>query len=968
MIELRALGTVELKGTDGAALRAVLAQPKRFALLVYLAVHHFQGPRRRDAVIALFWPELDTEHARGALRQALRFLRRSLGAGVLNGRSEEELGIEHGTLWCDATAFEEACAAARWTQALELYRGDFFDGFFVSGASSQFDGWVAAERNRLQERAVVAALTLAARSENEGDSAAAVHWARRARALSPEDEGTLQRLIALLDRIGDRAGAVRAYEEFAGRVAANHEVDPSPETQALIRAVRLRAAEITPRAGLGALGHVPLRAPASAGVGDATVARGIRIPPWIRAATYAAIIIGAVALHVGLRRGSPVDTQPDVVAVLPFRVSGASAELTYLREGMIDLLAAKLAGDGGTRVMSPRTVMRAWRQAVSSDGEDLPEAAALGLARRLGAGQLLLGAVVGRSDRLVLNASLLDVARSRMGAQASVTGSSDSLSVLIDQLAAQLLARQAGLVEARVATLTSTSLPALRAYLGGQAAYRRGEYVAAVKHFHDALDLDSTFALANLGLVSAEAWVSGASGLEVAWNNRARLNWRDRALLAAFLGPQYPRPSPLPRLHAAWVRALEGLPDQPEAWYRLGELYFHEGAALRLETPHRWASQALDRAVALDSTFAAPLVHLIDLAAMDGDTALVRRRGMRYVAMDSSGDLAEYVRWRVATSLGDTRILSRLRANMDRMPTLSLWEIVNVGQLDGVGLEDVERAAAALQRREGAGPDRWLSLTYFYNLALNRGRSHSALAALAAFDVTTPAGHDALHYVVLDALFGNGDSSAAAQAARQLSRRAPTTLDRSPDTRDAQLSDLCVSELWRVMRHDFSSVDRAIGRLRSSVPPDDRSYAVPYQRLCAAMLRAIEATATARGDASAAVDGLDSALEAVPASAPRIAVAAALTLARLREGQGDLGRALGAIRHRGYGRVGGGGPYFLATLFREEARLAALVGDRPGAARSYRKYLALRSAPEPEMRVEVEKVRSALARLRIEPQ
>ncbi len=183
MIELRTLGELQLQGSDRRELCAILAQPKRLAVLTYLAVStHWQ---RRDSVVALFWPDLDTDHARGALRQALRFLRRELGHGVLNGRSEEELGFQAGTLWCDAAAFERACQAGRLAEALELYRGDFLDGFFVSGAAPEFDLWVTAKRVRLRNLAVEAARTCAERCEAQGDGAAAMRWARRAFDVEP---------------------------------------------------------------------------------------------------------------------------------------------------------------------------------------------------------------------------------------------------------------------------------------------------------------------------------------------------------------------------------------------------------------------------------------------------------------------------------------------------------------------------------------------------------------------------------------------------------------------------------------------------------------------------------------------------------------------------------------------------------------------------------------------------------------
>ena len=65
--------------------------------------------------------------------------------------------------------------------------------------------------------------------------------ARRAAALSPTDETALRRLIVLLERVGDRAAAVRAYEAFAsGGLKTEYELEPSGETQKLF-AARIRA-------------------------------------------------------------------------------------------------------------------------------------------------------------------------------------------------------------------------------------------------------------------------------------------------------------------------------------------------------------------------------------------------------------------------------------------------------------------------------------------------------------------------------------------------------------------------------------------------------------------------------------------------------------------------------------------------------------------------------------------------------
>jgi serine/threonine-protein kinase len=255
MIEFRTLGGLELRGADGRELGAVLARPKRLALLAYLALSSPRGFQRRDALLALFWPELDDEHARASLRKAVHVLRQALGPGVLIGRGDDDLGLAPGTLWCDAVAFEAALAAGRPVDALELYRGELLPGFFVADAAPELGQWLDGERARLRAKAADAAWALARGEEGARNLTEAAQWARRAQGLAPDDERALRRLVTLLDRVGDRAGALDAYDAFARRLRAEYEVEPSPETQRLVTAVRARTAagppsmELAGRAG-----------------------------------------------------------------------------------------------------------------------------------------------------------------------------------------------------------------------------------------------------------------------------------------------------------------------------------------------------------------------------------------------------------------------------------------------------------------------------------------------------------------------------------------------------------------------------------------------------------------------------------------------------------------------------------------------------------------------------------------------
>ena len=126
MIELRLLGSLELKKSDGQEVRSVLVQPKRAALLCYLAIGQARGFHRRDSLIALFWPNLDQARARSALRQALHFLRRTLGGDVIVSRGFEEVGIDDSKLHCDVVQFENTLERGSVEDAVGLFGGELF--------------------------------------------------------------------------------------------------------------------------------------------------------------------------------------------------------------------------------------------------------------------------------------------------------------------------------------------------------------------------------------------------------------------------------------------------------------------------------------------------------------------------------------------------------------------------------------------------------------------------------------------------------------------------------------------------------------------------------------------------------------------------------------------------------------------------------------------------------------------------
>ena len=142
---------------------------------------------------------------------------------------------------------------------------------------------------------------------------------------------------------------------------------------------------------------------------------------WQYAAGAAALLAAVgVFLWKPWARAAARPLDNNLVAVLPFRTAGADPSVQYLRQGMVDLMQAKLTGEGGPRAADARSVLAAVRDAGGSETQDLTEDAADGVARKLGAGRVLQGSIVGSADHLVMNASLVAVPGGKTLAQTSV--------------------------------------------------------------------------------------------------------------------------------------------------------------------------------------------------------------------------------------------------------------------------------------------------------------------------------------------------------------------------------------------------------------------------------------------------------------------------------------------------------------------------------------------------------------------
>src|SRR5687768_2348676 len=209
-LSLGILGAPVFSGEGAPDANEIVEQPMRLALLVYLAASLPRGFRRRDELLALLWADSDVRHARNSLRQSLHVLRQRLPADTVLVRGSEEVAISSQKLHLDTEGFEEHLDHGRELEALALYRGDLLQGCHLAKCL-EFEEWLASERERLRRRAVHGALVLAKRFEWEGDAVNATRWGGFAEARAPYDEGVLQDVVGLRERLGDRGGAAQLY-------------------------------------------------------------------------------------------------------------------------------------------------------------------------------------------------------------------------------------------------------------------------------------------------------------------------------------------------------------------------------------------------------------------------------------------------------------------------------------------------------------------------------------------------------------------------------------------------------------------------------------------------------------------------------------------------------------------------------------------------------------------------------------
>src|SRR3954449_558825 len=253
---------------EGERVEASLPGRQGRLLVAYLVLNR-DRPVRRDELIEALWPDAQPASGDALLRPPLSRLRKALGQGRIEGRSELTLALPDGA-YVDWDAARMALAATREALATGDYRTasqrgaeavEIAERGLLPGLEAQ---WIDERRRELEELRTEALESIATAGVAQGGPALAdaERAARAAVEAAPFRESARAVLMEALGAAGNVAEALRAYDDLRTMLRDELGTTPSPRVVALYE--RLLKAEQEPPA------PVPGSAPAVLRPLDAT--------------------------------------------------------------------------------------------------------------------------------------------------------------------------------------------------------------------------------------------------------------------------------------------------------------------------------------------------------------------------------------------------------------------------------------------------------------------------------------------------------------------------------------------------------------------------------------------------------------------------------------------------------------------------------------------------------------------------
>jgi TolB-like protein/tetratricopeptide (TPR) repeat protein len=316
--------------------------------------------------------------------------------------------------------------------------------------------------------------------------------------------------------------------------------------------------------------------------------------------------------------------------VLPFDNVSKAPDVDWLRDGSVNLLYLDLSKWTDIRVVDDERVADLLREVPEAQGgKQLSLATGLAVARRAGAGKLVMGDVLKIGGTTAVTAKVFDVrAGQRIRTVRQESTVQDSLMPSFGKLAQGILNLEAP-KGTNIGTIGTNSTSAYQDYLEGVKALNHFDLKTARRHLDDALAKDSTFALPHYKLAVLIGWENPGDEAKLTHARTAvrfstGLPQRERTLAAslmAFDNAEYGRAC------TGYRSLVHADSTDVEALYGLGECLFHDNVVeavagdttrLRYRGSYNQAIAAFKRTLELDPTYHLAFQHILDAYGNDG--------------------------------------------------------------------------------------------------------------------------------------------------------------------------------------------------------------------------------------------------------------------------------------------------------------------------------------------------------------
>jgi len=539
---------------------------------------------------------------------------------------------------------------------------------------------------------------------------------------------------------------------------------------------------------------------------------------WIAAAAAVAIAVSVVAQRaLSADTGNPAESR---IAVMPFAVRG-NDRLAYLRNGMVDLLSQRLDGAGAIHTVDPNALLDFIRHDATPES-DLTGAEKA--ASHFGAGKFIVGSIVDAGGRIQISATVYDAGGKRLSVASAFAADETGLLPLVDDLARGLVGGELNDADARLsreAALSTTSLPALKAFLEGEQESRSAHYPAAVELYQKAVRLDSTFALAWYRLSTAADWSSQSDlvseAIRASVRFESRLSTEEKILLDARMAALRGDDDEVERLYHS---ILMSHPEDAEAWMQLGETVFHNGGWRG--RPIGESRAAFERVAALRVSDASSRLHLARLAALRNDRTALDTLAPAAILLSHDAEQILELKALAALGSGDRMRAKKFVDSLSQVSTsvsatdeailLATWRVATFTN----DPRSAQKLALILTRTENTVATRLSGFLAAAHMAAARGRWNESRNFLQSADQLDHAASLRTRANLLSSGIFPAESGEMRQILAGLEALPPA----SKNSRASKLIDESIAGRLAAMLNDPATVQRSMRGIQSASRTD----------------------------------------------------------------------------------------------------------------------------------------------------